>query len=92
MGSYQYIVADASLQVELPRGPRRNGDDGKAVRGSVNNIGDEDNEGKKLGVASKGESFSVSKIWQWSNNKGKYPISVDGGLPWMVGRRSAENT
>ncbi|KAK9277726.1 hypothetical protein L1049_007273 [Liquidambar formosana] len=50
---------------------------------------DGDAEGKKISIGSKGESFSVSKIWLWSK-KGKYPSSLDThmgtsvnvGLPW----------
>ncbi|XP_042382126.1 RING-H2 finger protein ATL46-like [Zingiber officinale] len=35
------------------------------------------NEGRRLGLGSKDESFSVSKIWQWSDKKGKLPVWSD---------------
>lgn len=97
MGSYQYIVADASLQVELPSCGRKSGDckgaRGRMLRGNL--IADE--EGKRLGIASRGESLSVSKIWLWSDKKGKFPIvsdpsSLEGGLPWMRERRDVGDT
>ncbi|EEF41445.1 ring finger protein, putative [Ricinus communis] len=96
MGSYQYVVADLNLQVALCPGRNvgtgsfklvksKNGQNGNT---SSNDIGDA--EGKKINIRSKGESFSVSKIWQWSR-KGKLPSSSDTymgssplavGLPW----------
>ncbi|KAG1326984.1 RING-H2 finger protein ATL46 [Cocos nucifera] len=94
MGSYQYVLGEANLQVALCSGSSRIGN-GKGVRGREvggNPASNEVLEGKRLGIASKGESFSVSKIWQWSNKKeGKLPISAeassfDGAFPWA--RRS----
>ncbi|KAM1859431.1 hypothetical protein ACFX13_011739 [Malus domestica] len=96
MGSYQYVVADLELQVTLR--PKRAGDSVRLVRGrggqngnSTNySVGGGDAEGKKINSASKGESFSVSKIWMWPK-KGKFPnsaethvgnSSVTVGLPW----------
>ncbi|GAU36897.1 hypothetical protein TSUD_220660 [Trifolium subterraneum] len=43
--------------------------------GSFSNDGDV--EGKKINIARKGESFSVSKIWQWSKKDSKIPSSSD---------------
>lgn len=60
MGSYQYIVAESDLVVALC--PNN--------EGLKNN---KDVEGKKINMRSKGESFSVSKIWQWSNKRSKFP-------------------
>lgn len=95
MGSYQYVVADSELQVALR--PKRGGV-GDSMRlimkgrsgPNGNSITDGDAEGKKINIGSKGESFSVSKIWLWSK-KGKFPISSEthlgsssslaGGLP-----------
>ncbi|XP_022727002.1 RING-H2 finger protein ATL47-like [Durio zibethinus] len=98
MGSHQYVVADSDLQVALC--PSRGGTGSasmKLVKGRVgqngNSPNDGDVEGKKINMRSKGESFSVSKIWQWSK-KGKFPSSSDTigsssvtvGLPWTDGR------
>ncbi|KDP21324.1 hypothetical protein JCGZ_21795 [Jatropha curcas] len=96
MGSYQYIVADLDLQVALlpDRGVKivkgRNGQNG-------NSSVDGDVEGKKINIRSKGESFSVSKVWQWSR-KGKFPSpsvetpmgtsSLAVGMPWSYRTQS----
>ncbi|GKV14475.1 hypothetical protein SLEP1_g25354 [Rubroshorea leprosula] len=81
MGSYQYIEADLELQVALCRS--RGGNTSSSVRfvrgrggQNENSSNDADVEGKKISLRSKGESFSVSKIWQWSK-KGKFPSSSD---------------
>ncbi|KFK44460.1 hypothetical protein AALP_AA1G259400 [Arabis alpina] len=59
MGSYQYIVAESDLVVALcPKNVKE---------------GESCVEGKKINMRSKGESFSVSKIWQWSNKRSKFP-------------------
>lgn len=52
MGSYRYVVRDLNLQVVLSHG------DDVLENGNV--------EGKRIGDSTKGESFSVSKIWLWS--------------------------
>ncbi|THU51975.1 hypothetical protein C4D60_Mb06t36740 [Musa balbisiana] len=81
-----YVVADSNLQVTLS-GTARNGDDrGTGYSGEAMN-----NEGMRLGVGYRDESFSVSKIWQWSERRGKFPpptcadaaAAFDGGLPWL---------
>ncbi|KAL2559676.1 RING-H2 finger protein ATL46 [Forsythia ovata] len=70
MGSFQYVVADSDLQVALC--PPVKGKGGQ----SGNFTTDEDAfDGKKINTKSKGESFSVSKIWLWSK-KGKFPSST----------------
>ncbi|KAJ8484991.1 hypothetical protein OPV22_017476 [Ensete ventricosum] len=86
MGSYQYVVADSNLQVTLS-GCARNGDD----RGTGNTGEAVSSEGMRLDVGYRDESFSVSKIWQWSERRGKFPtcedaaaaFAFDGGLPWL---------
>ncbi|KAJ4813944.1 hypothetical protein LUZ62_026510 [Rhynchospora pubera] len=60
MGSYQYILANSSLQVACT-----------SVRGSsmrfVGNLTrHEVPDGRKISAGTRGESLSVSKIWQWS--------------------------
>ncbi|XP_071703093.1 RING-H2 finger protein ATL46-like [Rutidosis leptorrhynchoides] len=54
MGSYEYVVANSELQVTFC--PNNKG----------NSSIDGGSDGKKLSKSSKGESFSVSKIWLWS--------------------------
>ncbi|KAL2344305.1 hypothetical protein Fmac_005590 [Flemingia macrophylla] len=98
MGSFQYVVADSDLQVALCT---NRGDGGGAPGGSMrqlkgrlthcrNSSTDGDVEGKKINIARKGESFSVSKIWQWSR-KDKVSSSQENhlgdsaALPWMNG-------
>ncbi|CAJ1943909.1 unnamed protein product [Sphenostylis stenocarpa] len=52
MGSYRYVVRDSNLQVVLSES---------------HNVSDNENvEGKMINDSTKGESFSVSKIWLWS--------------------------
>jgi len=54
MGSYRYVVGDSNLQVVL------------SECGDV--AEDENVKGKRISDSTKGESFSVSKIWLWSKN------------------------
>ncbi|KAG5624367.1 hypothetical protein H5410_009585 [Solanum commersonii] len=37
---------------------------------------DEENEGKKIGIGTKTDSYSISKIWLWSK-RGKFASSSD---------------
>lgn len=79
MGSYQYVLGDANLKVSLCTESKRFGDAGTRVgprfRGiNANSVTNEGMDGKRISASSKGESFSVSKIWQWPNNKGKMPV------------------
>ncbi|XP_044492121.1 RING-H2 finger protein ATL47-like isoform X2 [Mangifera indica] len=91
MGSYQYVVADSELQVALY--PTRGGGSTslrllkEGIGQNENPSNDADVEAKKINIRSKGESFSVSKIWQWSKKgisssetqMGSYPVTI--GLP-----------
>ncbi|KAK7347183.1 hypothetical protein VNO80_21710 [Phaseolus coccineus] len=54
MGSYRYVVRDSNLQVVL------------SESGDVSE--NENVKGKRISDSTKGESFSVSKIWLWSKN------------------------
>ncbi|KAK9272995.1 hypothetical protein L1049_003376 [Liquidambar formosana] len=86
MGSYQYVVGDSDLRIALCHD--REGHDVKLGNSSA----DGDVEGKKISSATKGDSYSVSKIWLWSK-KGKFasssdtqmgmPSSLNMELPWM---------
>lgn len=71
MGSYQYVVCDMELLVasSLNRGDRNGLGITKRIGGQEGNSNsDGDNgEGKRISIRNKGESFSVSKIWLWSN-------------------------
>lgn len=95
MGSFQYVVCDSELQVALR--PSKGDGSMRQLKG-IREIQDEsfsndgDVEGKKINIARKGESFSVSKIWQWSKKDNKIPSSsdthfhncvVNESLPWM---------
>ncbi|WCJ21682.1 RING/U-box superfamily protein [Euphorbia peplus] len=104
MGSYQYVVADSDLQVSFVPNSNNNIKIVKGRNGQSGNLTSEgDVEGKKINIRSKGESFSVSKIWQWSK-KGKFPTSsethldsssscsVDVALPWKLNDRAHECT
>ncbi|KAK7339430.1 hypothetical protein VNO77_20095 [Canavalia gladiata] len=93
MGSYQYVLGKADLRISLSHDPR--GCEAKLVNGTENleKLSIEgDIEAKKITSVGKGESYSVSKIWQWSKN-GKFSVSSDAhmgmppslntDLPWM---------
>lgn len=73
MGSYQYVVAESDLVVALC--PNNNNEGLKNVKEGESNV-----EGKKLNMRSKGESFSVSKIWQWSNKRSKFGNQAETNL------------
>ncbi|CAL9014576.1 unnamed protein product [Prunus brigantina] len=99
MGSYQYVLGDSDLQVPLSNDqPDRNIKLTRGIELDGNPSIDSDVEGKKISSVTKGESYSVSKIWLWSK-KGKFsssidtqmgmPSSLNTDLPWM-GRMRAE--
>ncbi|KAJ0048621.1 hypothetical protein Pint_15406 [Pistacia integerrima] len=81
MGTYQYVVGDSDLQVALS--DDRDGaagvkSDVKPVKEKEehgNSLVDGEMEGKKISSRSRGESFSVSKIWLWSK-RSKLPSSL----------------
>ncbi|CAA0828497.1 RING-H2 finger protein ATL46 [Striga hermonthica] len=83
MGSYQYVVGEANLRVALSQ------DQGKreVVKEKGQSCNNTSTEGKRIGIGSKTDSYSVSKIWLWSK-KGKFASSSGSSppnldLPWM---------
>jgi hypothetical protein len=86
MGSYQYVLADGDhllVSVHLRHGNARGGS-GAVVCGTsaAAPSGSDPRQGKK--VFARGDSFSVSKIWQWRGSK-RLPGGLcadDDGLPW----------
>lgn len=90
MGTYQYVLGASELRVALQTGHGRNGASSrfKGRVAGLSSVSADIMEGKRICARSKGESFSVSKIWQWSSVKGKLPAPPDacsdtGSLPWM---------
>ncbi|KAJ7974542.1 RING-H2 finger protein [Quillaja saponaria] len=94
MGSYQYVLDNSDLQVTLNH-DQQQARDAKVRKGMEHNEKvsiQGDTEAKKISSVSKGESYSVSKIWLWSK-KGKFstssdaqmgiPSSLNTDLPWM---------
>ncbi|KAK7293317.1 hypothetical protein RJT34_16180 [Clitoria ternatea] len=90
MGSYQYVLGNSDLRIALSQ--HRQGRDVKGTENLEKLRVEGDVESKSIRSVSKGESYSVSKIWQWSN-KGKFSVSSDAhigmpsslnpDLPWM---------
>lgn len=77
MGSYQYVVGNSELRVALNHDSSRTHNDIRVNKGmeNVKNLCVEsDLEAKKISNVSKGESFSISKIWLWPR-KGKFSSS-----------------
>ncbi|KAL2936031.1 RING-H2 finger protein ATL47 [Bienertia sinuspersici] len=80
LGSYQYVVAESNLQVELST------DNNVEVSGTKIEklMVDGDIEGKKISRRNKRDSFSVSKIWLWSK-KSKFPSSSENNVNGING-------
>ncbi|XP_004304601.1 PREDICTED: RING-H2 finger protein ATL46 [Fragaria vesca subsp. vesca] len=97
MGSYQYVLDNSELRVALSKDQQGRNIKLTKEEHSGNPSIDSDVEAKKIGSVTRGESYSVSKIWLWSK-KGKYsssidtqtgmPSSLNTDLPWM--RRTEE--
>ncbi|GAV72574.1 zf-RING_2 domain-containing protein [Cephalotus follicularis] len=98
MGSYQYVLDNSDLRVAFGNDcGNRDIKIAKRIKDNGNPSVDGDVEGKKISSVTKGESFSVSKIWLWSK-KGSFssssdahmgmPTSFNVELPWM--RRTQE--
>ncbi|VAI17773.1 unnamed protein product [Triticum turgidum subsp. durum] len=83
--SYQYVLAEDNLVVSVHWRP---GDGSAAMRPGVTTASS-DQQGKKVCAASRGDSFSVSKIWQWGRSGRRLPVlpagsssPTDQDLPW----------
>lgn len=87
MGSFQYVVADSELQVALSHREHEaegSGSDVRLVKGKVGHSWNFTSHGaatgggggKKITHGTKGESFSISKIWQWSKKSNKFTSST----------------
>ncbi|KAJ7970877.1 RING-H2 finger protein [Quillaja saponaria] len=92
MGSYQYVLGNSNLQVALNHDWQgREFDVTKRMEHNEKLSVDGDVEAKKIGNVSKGESYSVSKIWLWpkkgtastSDAQMGMPSSLNTDLPWM---------
>lgn len=86
MGSYQYVVGNSDLRVALNNHESKGQVIARLTKG-MEHVDEKlsvegDVEGKKISSVSKGDSFSVSKIWLWPK-KGKLPTSLDTqmGMP-----------
>ncbi|KAK4844199.1 hypothetical protein QYF36_017642 [Acer negundo] len=85
MGTFQYVVGDSDLQVTLShaRGCRDGvSNDPKLIKknSSVEEEEKEEAEEKKISRRSRGESFSVSKIWLWSKKNRLPTTSLDSHM------------
>lgn len=74
MGSYEYVVSNSDLQVAFWAHEK------DKMKVNNNNINDGRN-GKEISNGSKGESFSVSKIWLWSK-KGDHKFQDSSTHIW----------
>ncbi|XP_040383552.1 RING-H2 finger protein ATL46-like [Oryza brachyantha] len=95
MGSYQYVLADDNLQISVHWRP---GDGitgiGAAAAAGANvatarTADKQPAAGKK--VFARGDSFSMSKIWQWRGGDRRLPVlhsdaspPANDGLPWAT--------
>ncbi|KAD4983199.1 hypothetical protein E3N88_19870 [Mikania micrantha] len=67
MGTYEYVVRNSDLKVEFV--PNRGS---FGIKDKGHSSVDGGNDGKKISNRSKGESFSVSKIWLWSKKENNH--------------------
>ncbi|KAF3628662.1 RING-H2 finger protein ATL46 [Capsicum chacoense] len=93
LGSYQYVVSDFNLMVDLSS--EQNACNVKLAKlrercASLSKEGDGD--GKRISIGTKTDSYSFSKIWLWSK-KGKFASSSECqlenprpnmDLPWLA--------
>ncbi|KAI3729033.1 hypothetical protein L6452_17679 [Arctium lappa] len=84
MGSYEYVVGNSELQVRFCPSSSR-GNIGKKDVGIEKDTVDGGSDGKKISSRTKGESFSVSKIWLWSKkDQHKFQDSSSGSTTHMM--------
>ncbi|OWM65382.1 RING-H2 finger protein ATL46-like [Punica granatum] len=85
MGSYQYVVGDLDFQVVLSPKQNQGGLESQFCRGRGQDgfcLDSRNEAGKKIIARSRGDSFSISKIWLWPNSKNSnsFPDSPDIGI------------
>ncbi|KAJ8544961.1 hypothetical protein K7X08_017544 [Anisodus acutangulus] len=93
LGSYQYVVGDFNLMVDLSSEQNAYNVKLAKLRERCANLSMEvDGEGKRIGIGTKTDSYSFSKIWLWSK-KGKFASSSEcqmenslpnSDLPWLT--------
>ncbi|GJN34115.1 hypothetical protein PR202_gb22756 [Eleusine coracana subsp. coracana] len=89
MGSYQYVLSDEQLLVSVHI---KNGGVNNAAAvctrasscGADDSAGGDDDQQQGKKVYARGDSFSVSKIWQWRGSQRRLPagLCADDSLPW----------
>ncbi|GMH10690.1 hypothetical protein Nepgr_012531 [Nepenthes gracilis] len=88
LGSYQYVVGNNNLRVALcPSQGRQNVKLVKGIERNGTSSTNGDPEAKEISVMSKGDSYSISKIWLWPK-KAKFSSLLDArtGNPSLVSR------
>lgn len=92
LGSYQYVVGDYNLMIDLSSEQNACNVKLAKLRERCATLSTEgDGDGKRIGIGTKTDSYSFSKIWLWSK-KGKFasssecemenpPPNMD--LPWL---------
>ncbi|XP_049385304.1 RING-H2 finger protein ATL46-like [Solanum stenotomum] len=93
LGSYQYVVGDFNLMVDLSSEQNAYNVKLAKLRERCANLSIEgDGDGKRIGIGTKTDSYSFSKIWLWSK-KGKFASSSECqledprpnmDLPWLA--------
>ncbi|XP_022871173.1 RING-H2 finger protein ATL46-like [Olea europaea var. sylvestris] len=79
MGSYQYVVGGANLRIPLSLDRIRS--DAKLVKGTEQISNPPSEDGKKISIGTRTDSYSVSKIWLWSK-KSTYASSSDAQMEY----------
>lgn len=106
MGSYQYVLADDNLLISVHWRPGDGISAATAAAAAGANVatartgikqGGGGGGGKK--VFGRGDSFSMSKIWQWRGGDRRLPVlhsdaspPADDGLPWATAAAASTRT